>query len=167
MKKQHINFLESFSSLPDPRTDRAKRHVAGDILFIAITTLLTGGRSFYDMEECGHGWEPWFREILSLDNGIPSHDTFNRFFQMLDPEQFERCFRQWSEQLRLKSPDGSEAPEILAVDGKTHRRTRSGDKPALHVVNVWASHNRLVLGQLGRVNVKQMYLCFNCAMFCE
>ena len=67
---------------------------------------------------------------------------------MLDPEQFERCFRQWSEQLRLKNPDGSEAPEILAVDGKTHRRTHSGDKPALHVVNVWASHNRLVLGQL-------------------
>ena len=50
--------------------------------------------------------------------------------------------------MRLKNPDGSEAPEILAVDGKTHRRTHSGDKPALHVVNVWASHNRLVLGQL-------------------
>ena len=42
----------------------------------------------------------------------------------------------------------SEALEILAVDGKTHRRTHSGDKSALHVVNVWASHNRLVLGQL-------------------
>jgi hypothetical protein len=83
MEKKQIKLLEAFASLPDPRVERAKRHSADDILFIAITTLLTGGRSFYDMEECGHGWEPWFREILTLENGIPSHDTFTVFFKCL------------------------------------------------------------------------------------
>jgi predicted transposase YbfD/YdcC len=148
MEKKHIKLLEAFASLPDPRVERAKRHSANDILFIAITTLLTGGRSFYDMEECGHGWEPWFREILTLENGIPSHDTFNRFFQMLDPVSFEKCFRQWAEQLRLKTDDGNLKPDILAIDGKAHRRTASSEKSALHAVNVWASRNRLILGQL-------------------
>lgn len=99
------------------------------------------------MEECGRGWETWFREFLSLENGVPSHDTFNRFFQMLDPARFEDCFRRWTEQLRLK-PNEMIEPEVLAVDGKTHRRTYSGAMPALHAVNVWASHNRLIMGQL-------------------
>jgi predicted transposase YbfD/YdcC len=148
MEKRYHNFLDTFASLPDPRISPAKIHLAGDILFIAMVTLLTGGRSFYDMEECGHGWESWFRETLPLEHGIPSHDTFNRFFQILDSGEFERCFQEWAGYLCSNSQGLLQGPEIVAVDGKTHRRTFGDNFPALHVVNAWASNNQVVLGQL-------------------
>ena len=34
-------------------------------------------------------------EFLGLRNGIPSHDTFNRIFSRIDPEQFIGCFLPW------------------------------------------------------------------------
>jgi predicted transposase YbfD/YdcC len=40
-----------------------------------------------------------------------------------------------------------DAPDIVALDGKTSRRARRGDEHPLHVVSAWASRQRLVLGQ--------------------
>ena len=39
--------------------------------------------------------EDWLRRFLVLKNGIPSHDTSERVFRILDPKQFETVFRQW------------------------------------------------------------------------
>lgn len=38
-------------------------------------------------------------------------------------------------------------PDLVAIDGKTSRRARRGEGPALHLVSAWASRQRLVLGQ--------------------
>jgi len=46
-----------------------------------------------DMAEWARLKETWLRGFLRLENGIPSHDTFNRIFQILDPKQFEKVFR--------------------------------------------------------------------------
>ena len=56
---------------------------------------------------------------------------------------FKICFLTWVEDLR----DG--APEIIAIDGKTSRRSHDrgkGRKP-LHMVSAWATRQRIVLGQ--------------------
>jgi len=144
MKNKKAVFLQAFESLPDPRCENRKSHELTEILFIAICTLLTGGRSFYDMEACGRGWYKWFKEHIKLKGGAPSHDTFNRVFQMIDPARFEECFRHWTDELREDL-----GREVVAVDGKTHRRTSSqAGSGALQVVNAWASENRLILGQL-------------------
>ncbi len=45
------SLLEALSVVPDPRLERRKEHRWGELLFIAIYTLLTGGESFYDLEE--------------------------------------------------------------------------------------------------------------------
>lgn len=137
-------FFQAFGSLPDHRCGNRKSHDLTEILFIAICTLLTGGRSFYDMEDCGQGWLEWFKKYLKLEGGIPSHDTFNRVFQMIEPSRFEECFSHWTKELRQDL-----GREVIAVDGKTHRCTgvESG-LGALQVVNAWASENRLILGQL-------------------
>ena len=34
----------------------------------------------------------WFEQYLSLENGIPSHDTLGRVFSLIDPEQFQTNF---------------------------------------------------------------------------
>ena len=139
------SLIESFSSLPDPRIARKREHKLIDILVIGFCSTLAGGEGFNDMELFGHSKQEWFKKFLELPNGIPSHDTFNRVFQALDPEAFLECFLHWTQGLRTAL-----SGEVVAVDGKALRRAlNKGRKDALpYIVSAWASDNSLVLGQL-------------------
>ena len=37
----------------------------------------------------------WFIELLELQNGISSHDTFGNVFAVIDTEKFSHCFSRW------------------------------------------------------------------------
>ncbi|GHU72949.1 hypothetical protein FACS189413_16750 [Bacteroidia bacterium] len=54
------------------------------------------------------------KHYLRLPNGIPSHDTFNRFFSALDPEAFEQAFLSWIKDIS-ELTDG----DVISIDGKT------------------------------------------------
>ncbi len=138
-----MSLIEHFKDLPDPRMDRTKDHELIDVLTIAICTLLCAGESFNDMEDFGTAKEEWFKTFLSLKNGIPSHDTFNRVFAALDPQAFGACFMAWTQSLRA-----AVAQEIVALDGKTLRRALAADQNSKVIVSAWAHSNGLVLGQL-------------------
>ena len=138
-----LSLIEHFKDLPDPRVDRTKDHDLIDLVVIAICTLLCAGESFNDMEDFGHAKEDWFKTFLSLRNGIPSHDTFNRLFAALDPQAFLDCFLRWTQSLRQ-----AVAQEIVALDGKALRRALNADQSVKYVVSAWAESNGLVLGQL-------------------
>src|SRR5215212_9555715 len=149
MKKHPtLSLVEHFKSLPDPRLDRTKDHDLIDILVIAVCTLLCAGESFNDMEEFGHAKEDWFKTFLTLRNGIPSHDTFNRLFAALDPKKFLECFLSWTQSLRQAVPR-----EIVALDGKALRRALNKNQSPQYIVSAWAQSNNLVLGQR-KVNEK-------------
>ena len=49
----------------------------------------------------------------------------------------------WVKSIAIKTND-----EIVSIDGKTLRRSRSGETSAIHMVSAWANKNRLVLGQV-------------------
>lgn len=142
-KHPKLSLIEHFKDLPDPRVDRTKDHDLIDLLVIAICTLLCAGESFNDMEDFGKAKEDWFKTFLTLRNGIPSHDTFNRLFAALDPQAFLDCFVRWTQSLRA-----AVAQEIVALDGKAPRRALKGDQSVKYVVSAWAEDNGLVLGQI-------------------
>jgi len=77
-----------FADLRDPRLDRTKLHKLLDILVIAICAIICSADSWEDVEDFGNAKLKWFKTILELPNGIPSHDTFGRLFARLDPQQF-------------------------------------------------------------------------------
>src|SRR5215203_6207077 len=89
------SLLDHFSSLNDPRIDRCKHHRLIDIIAIAICATICGAEGFTDFEDFGRAKEDWLRSFLELPNGIPSHDTFQRLFAHIDPEQFQHCFLSW------------------------------------------------------------------------
>jgi len=136
------SLVAHLSEVPDPRIDRRKDHDLIDILVIAVCTLLCAGETFNDMEDFGKAKYDWFKTFLSLRNGIPSHDTFNRVFAALDPKQFVDCFVRWTQSLRQ-----AVAQEIVALDGKALRRALNQDQSVKYVVSAWAESNGLVLGQ--------------------
>ncbi len=137
------SLVDHFRRVPDPRIDRRKAHELVDVLVIAVCTLLCAGESFNDMEDFGKAKQEWFKTFLSLRNGIPSHDTFNRVFAALDPQQFLDCFLRWTQSLRQ-----AVSQEIVALDGKALRRALSQGQSVKYVVSAWAESNGLVLGQL-------------------
>ncbi len=67
-----------FSSVPDFRKNRRKKHHLVDILVIALCAIISGADDFEEIETYGRKKETFLRTFLSLPNGIPSHDTFNR-----------------------------------------------------------------------------------------
>jgi predicted transposase YbfD/YdcC len=136
--------LQFFSELNDPRVERTKAHSLEDIIVIAILSVLCGADTWNDMEEFGHAKESWLRSFLKLCGGIPSHDTFNRVFSLLDPKQFQECFIQWT-----KSVASLTQREVISIDGKTICGSRDKNKKSIvHMVSAWAGVNNIVLGQV-------------------
>ena len=133
-----------FSEMKDPRVERTRHHNLDDIIFIAIASVLSGAESWNEMECYGEMKEEWLKTILELPNGIPSHDTFNRFFSALDADEFENCFLKW-----IKSVNKATKGEVISIDGKTIRGSKGlGFKSATHIVSAWADKNEIVLGQI-------------------
>ncbi|QVL47828.1 MAG: ISAs1 family transposase [Thiocapsa sp.] len=139
------SLLGHFSVLEDPRDALRRRHNLLDMVIIAIAATLGGADGWVAIAQFGRSKEAWFRQFLELPNGIPAHDTFGRVFALLAPEAFETCFRAWVASIRTVIPG-----EIIAVDGKTLRRSHNRAKglAALHLVSAWATANRVVLGQV-------------------
>jgi hypothetical protein len=75
--------INYFTDLPDPRLDRIKDHLMEDIIFITIAAVICGAETWNDIENYGESKESWLKQYLRLPNGIPSHNTFNRFFSAL------------------------------------------------------------------------------------
>jgi predicted transposase YbfD/YdcC len=135
--------IAHFARMADPRINRRKFHDLVDVLVIAVCALLCGGETFNDMEDFGKAKRAWFQSFLKLTHGIPSHDTFNRVFAALDPQQFLECFLRWTQSVRQKVQQ-----EIVAIDGKALRRALNRNQSVKYVVSAWAESNALVLGQL-------------------
>ena len=82
--------IEFFTEIADPRIERCKEHLFGDIIFITISAVICGAETWNDIENYGKAKEDWLRKYLELPSGIPSHDTFNRLYSSIDPKQIEQ-----------------------------------------------------------------------------
>ncbi len=139
-----LSIWSSFTDLPDPRTGNAQRHNLLDLLTIALTATICGAETCVDFADFGRDREALFREFLALPGGLPSHDTFSRLFRLLDPAAFAGCFAHFLDGL------GDAGPGVIAIDGKTLRRSfdRAAKRSALHVVTAFAADARVVVGQV-------------------
>jgi predicted transposase YbfD/YdcC len=137
--------LRYFAELPDPRMNRTKRHLLGDILTITICAVICGAEGWVQVAQFGRCKLKWFKTFLALPSGIASHDTFGRVFAKLDPTAFEACFLRWIADLATVSEG-----RLIAIDGKTVRRSLdvANGKAAIHMVSAWCAANHLVLGQV-------------------
>ena len=138
------SILQHFAAIPDPRLNRRKLHKLSDIFFITLCAVICGADDWVAIELFGKSKVKWFTEVLGLENGIPSHDTFGNVFAAIDTEQFSQCFSRWAADLAELS-----AGEVVAIDGKCLRRSLDSvsDKAAIYMVSAWATENQLVLGQ--------------------
>lgn len=68
-----------------------------EVLFIALATVLSGGKTAVDRALFSRGRRKHsFASFLSLKHGLPSHDTLSRVFRLRDPQQFCVCFQRFT-----------------------------------------------------------------------
>jgi len=84
--------MKHFADLRDPRVKRTREHLLEEILLMTIAAILSGCNGWNEIEDYAHSKHTWFKGFLTLPSGIPSHDTFNRVFSALDPEELEKSF---------------------------------------------------------------------------
>ena len=112
---------------------------------MTICAVISGCEYWEDITDFCKVKEQWFREKMSLrlENGIASHDTFQRVFAMIKPSELEACFISW-----IKSIQRQIQGEIVSIDGKTLCGSRNEEDHVIHMVSAWANQNQLVLGQI-------------------
>src|SRR4051794_30124859 len=152
--RRHVSLDEvvvHLQELEDPRSTINQRHPLASVLVIALLAVLAGAGGPTAIARWAALKQDFLLQVLDLPNGIPRKDVFRRVLMALKPVAFQACFAGWLRSLRTEAvaETGIEQP-ILAVDGKTLRRSHDRDKGlgALHSVSVWASEYGLSLGQV-------------------
>ena len=135
-------FSDFFSEIEDPRAGNARYELI-ELMFVALAAVLCGAQDCTDMSLFARSKLGLLRQIVKLEHGAPSHDTFSRVFRRLAPEPFEAAFAKFTKAF-------AEALEgVVAIDGKALRGAYERGRKAtpLHLVNVWAVEAKLAIGQ--------------------
>ena len=141
--EEKLRLADVFVSITDPRQASKVEHDLVELLVVAVNAVLVGADTFVEIELWAKEKLEWLPGYLRLEIGIPSHDTFGRLFGLIKPDEFERAFRRWvGAILPALGPD-----TVVAVDGKTSRRSGKVDATPLHLVSAFAAGVGLVLGQ--------------------
>ena len=138
-----MSLAEAFSVIVDPRVVNRSTHDLVEMLVVAVCATLCGADSFVDIELWANERLDWLRRFMKLEHGIASHDTLGRVFGLLDAKAVEKRFRQWVSGMIPALEPGT----VVAVDGKTSRRSGGDGQAALHLVSALATGIGVVLGQ--------------------
>jgi len=141
--ENRLRLADVFVSITDPRQSSKVEHDLVELLVIAVNAVLVGADTFVEIELWARERIDWLRRYLRLENGIPSHDTFGRLFGVIDPDEFEAAFRRWASAVIPRLGHDT----VVAIDGKTSRRSGRVDATPLHLVSAFAAGTGLVLGQ--------------------
>ena len=136
------NFLDQFSTIDDPRSSRNQLYTLSEILLVTLLAVICGAEGWQDVENYGKAKIDYLRKYLDYVNGIPSDDTIRRLFRSINPDNFKIIFCEW-----VKSIANVVNAKVIAIDGKSNRRSYDNDKNMLHVVSAFATEARVVLGQ--------------------
>jgi len=140
--EKKLTLATILEGMDDFRQENSIDHLLVEILIITIIAVICGANGYHQISLYAKANENWLRGFLELKNGLPSEWTIRRVLMNIDPKQFHDAFIEWV-QLICDRVSG-----VVAVDGKTARRTKCAGKKALHVVSAFATANKLVLGQI-------------------
>jgi predicted transposase YbfD/YdcC len=113
-----------------------------EILLIAIAAVLSGAESWNGIADYGEDKREWLQTFLTLPSGVPSHDTFNRMFSALDPEELEKGFVAWVSSIARLT-----AGEVVTIDAMGCQRSIAAkivEKKADYILAVTENQGHLL-----------------------
>ncbi len=137
-----VVFLSYFKDLPDSRQQGKVRYPLPEVLLLCLLAVLAGAETITDIARFGEKKLELLRRFRPFEAGTPAHDHLGDILATLDAERFQHCFVAWVAAL-IGVPQG-----VVAIDGKTVRRSKGAAKDAIHMVSAFAARQRLVMGQV-------------------
>lgn len=123
----------NLEEIGDTRQQSKVRHLLGDIVAIVFFCLMSGIDEWDEMEDFAREQEEYLSTMLPLPGGIPSHDTMQRVFSIMKPEELQRTLVDTVCDLVMKATSDMAAPiyeneaegicirDIVSVNGKETR----------------------------------------------
>ena len=139
---KQLALVEVLEGIEDTRRKRSVMYPLHEVLIIMLLAVICGATSYAKVEMFGHSKRELLGKFLDLEYGIPDACTFRNIIKEIDTQQLHILFSEW-----MKSVV-SELTGVIAIDGKTARRTCDKSKRPLHVVSAFSHECGLVMGQL-------------------
>jgi predicted transposase YbfD/YdcC len=136
-------FLKHLSVIKDTREPWRVMYPLREVLLLVVCATVASCDDFDDIVAWGRHNLALLRRFSPFHHGIPGERWLCILINRIDPELFRQCFESW---VAATWPD---RPSLIAIDGKTSRRThdRRKDLKALHTLSAYATTARLVLAQ--------------------
>jgi predicted transposase YbfD/YdcC len=135
--------LDHFARVEDPREPWRVAHPLPEVLLLVVCGTIADCDDYEGIAEWGKAHLAFLRRFLPYHHGVPGARWLTLLMNRIDPGLFAAAFTAF---VRETWPD---RPEMVAIDGKTSRRShdRAAGQAALHLVSAFATTTRLVLGQ--------------------
>ncbi len=135
--------LEHFAAVEDVREPWRVAYPLREMLFLAVCATIANCDDYEDIVDWGEANLKFLRGFSDYHFGIPCADWLRSLMNRIDPAVFSGAFRAWVANC------WPGRPELVAIDGKTSRRShnKKTGKGPLHLVSAYATNSRLVLAQ--------------------
>lgn len=135
------NLVALFKMINDPRGSRGRRFPCHSILSISFLAILSGAKSLRGIAD----WASTLRSVDLMELGIrrckaPSESAIRRFLAKVDPIEVDSMFGRWLQQQ-------AQAPDAIAIDGKTLRGTKTIDRKQCHLLSAVLHEPSLTIAQ--------------------
>lgn len=133
-----------FCDIKDFRVTGRCIYKLNEILFIALCTIICHGEDFEDMVSFGEEKIEWLKKYLELKNGIPSHDTFNRVLQIIEPEYLREILSENIDTLINLIKENH-----INFDGKKIKGVspKSKGNRGLYILSAWVNEEKICIGE--------------------
>ena len=111
--KEALSFY--FSNVTDPRSMRNQHHPFITLVGTSFLAALSGIDSFSGMQLFAEAHLDELQQYFDFPYGAPSHDTFQRLWDSISPNEFLDAFTCFTQSIEKITGD------IISIDGKTIR----------------------------------------------
>ena len=120
-------FIRLLKEIDDVRVEKMTDYPLEEIIVIAFLAVLGNANGWNDIANFGKEKEKWLRKFLKLEHGIPSHDTFERVFSLINSRELEAVtvafVSENIDKIRKAMKTGKGLKRLICVDGKEAKGT--------------------------------------------
>lgn len=139
------NLFLYIEMIEDIRQQTKVLHKLLDIVVIVLFAKLANADDWVEIEDFARYNEDFLKQYISLENGVPSHDTIQRVMSNIEPKCIQELYDKWNE--LLSTNEGEKLKKIICIDGKTMRGSKTKTQKAQHIVSAWCDSDGFCLGQ--------------------
>ena len=136
------NLITCLGEIEDPRVEKKSQYPLDSILLMALCAMLGGSNNWVEVAVfcCDH--KEWFEDKLEIECGIPSHDTFNRVFNLIRPKDLVFWLSLWMENCLPEN----KSERAIHIDGKGLSGYSACD--SLVLVQAWSEQTSCIIGSV-------------------